>query len=124
MATSSLRHALRRLWRDRSTTIVALATLALGIGASTSLFTVVNAVLVKPLPYPAADRLVVLRLRDAEFRGRSPSSPANAAHIATWRDHCAGCEDVAAIGAMLTTLTGSGEAQQLDGARITSNFFA
>jgi predicted permease len=123
MATASLRHALRRLWRDRSTTLVALATLALGTGASTSLFTVVNAVLVKPLPYPAADRLVVIRLRDAEFRGRYPSFPVNAAHIAIWRDHCTACEDITAIGSMVTTITGAGEAEQLDAARVTANFF-
>lgn len=59
MPNPAFRHALRRLWRDRSVTFVALAILALGIGANTSLFTVVNAVLLKPLPFPAADRLVV-----------------------------------------------------------------
>jgi putative ABC transport system permease protein len=124
MSSFAFRQALRRLWRDRSITAIALATLALGIGASTALFTIVNAVLLKPLPYPAADRLVVLRIVDPEFQDRYPSFPVNAAHIATWRAGCRGCEDLVAIDAMTTTLTGGGEAKQLDGATVSAGFFA
>ena len=72
-------HAFRRLWRDRAITTIALAVLALGIGANTALFTVVNAVLLKPLPYPAANRLMVLRLSDPAFLDTYPSFPVNAA---------------------------------------------
>jgi predicted permease len=123
MATPALRHALRRLWRDRSLTIVALAILALGIGANTSLFTVVNAVLLKRLPFPAADRLVSLRIFDPEYQDRYPSFPVNAAHIAAWREHCGACEDFAAINSMTTTLTGAGETEQLDGATVNAGYF-
>jgi putative ABC transport system permease protein len=124
MPHSSVRHAIRRLWRDRSITLIALGILALGIGANTALFTVVDAALLRPLPYPAPDRLVLLRIFDPEFQDRYSSFPVNAAHIATWRDHCRGCEDLAALHAMTTTLTGTGEAEQLDGATVTANFFA
>jgi predicted permease len=123
MAALAFRHAVRRLWRDRSVTFVALAILALGIGANTSLFTVVNAVLLKPLPFPAAGRLVVLRIFIPGFQDRYPSVPVNAAHIAAWQEHCRACEGLAAIKATTTTLTGDGEAEQLDGARVSGNFF-
>jgi putative ABC transport system permease protein len=119
-----LRYALRRLWRDRSLTFVALGILALGLGANTALFTVVNAVLLEPLPYPAPDRLVLLRLHDPEYQDRYPSFPVNAAHIDQWRTHCRSCEDLAAIDGTTTTLTGSGEAELLDAASVTPNFFA
>src|ERR1051326_5076219 len=123
MRSPAVRHAVRRLWRDRPVTLVALTVLALGIGANTALFTVVNAVLLKPLPYPAADRLVSVRITDATFPGAYSSVPVNAAHIRTWADRCGSCEALAAIDSMTTTLTGVGESELLDGARVTASFF-
>src|SRR5215467_2713323 len=123
MRLSLIRHALRRLWRDRAVTLVALAVLALGIGANTALFTVVNAVLLKPLPYPSADRLVALRITDPEFRGIYTSVPVNAAHVQAWTDRCASCEAIAAIDSGTTTMTGVGESELLDSARVTASFF-
>ena len=119
----AIRYAVRRLWRDRSVTAVALVILALGLGANTALFTVTNAVLLRPLPFPAPDRLFVLRLLDPEFQGPYPSFPVNAAHIAVWRERCASCEDLAAINGITTTLTGGGEVEQLDGASVSASFF-
>jgi putative ABC transport system permease protein len=113
----------RRLWRDRSISAIAVAVLALGIGASTSLFTVVNAVLLKPLPYPAADRLVVLRLYHPDFHDSYASFPVNAGHVAAWRQRCGACESMAAIDGTAVTLTGTGESEQLDAARVTAGFF-
>ena len=60
-----LRHAFRRLLREPAFTLAAVVTLALGIGGNTAVFTVVEAVLLRPLPYPAADRLVIINHRDA-----------------------------------------------------------
>src|SRR6185436_15936895 len=124
MPAFAIRHALRRLWRDRPVTAVALAILALGIGANTALFSVIDAVLLKPLPYPAPDRLVVVRLFEPAFQQRYASFPVNAAHLTIWRERCAACEDFAAIHSMTTTLTGSGEAEQLDAAAVTASFFS
>jgi putative ABC transport system permease protein len=123
MPNVAFRQALRRLWRDRSLTLVAVAILGLGIGANTALFSVVNAVLLEPLPYPAADRLVSLRIYDPEYQDRYPSFPVNAAHLAVWRDHCGSCEAFAAINSMTTTLTGTGETEQLDGATVNAAYF-
>ena len=58
--SSTIRHAVRRLLRERTLTITAVLTLALGIGATTAVFTVVNAVLLQPLAYPRPERLVDL----------------------------------------------------------------
>jgi putative ABC transport system permease protein len=61
---SDLTFAARALLRSRTFLLGALATLALGVGATTAVFTVVEAVLLRPLPYPEPDRLVHLRERD------------------------------------------------------------
>lgn len=123
MAHLAIAHAVRRLRRDLSITAVALCVLALGIGANTALFTVVDAVLLKPLPFPSVERLTAVRIYDPEFRDRYSSFPVNAAHLDTWRQRCASCEALAGIGSTSTTLTGSGESEELDAARVTAGFF-
>jgi predicted permease len=66
--TRDVRFSLRSMWRAPVVTLAVLATLAIGIGANTAIFSVVNAILIKPLPYPEADRLVSLSLTSRVMR--------------------------------------------------------
>src|SRR5215510_10973729 len=77
MLTQDIRYAVRLLRRRPAYTVVVLLTLAVGIGATTAMFSVINGVLIRPLPYPAADRLVTVWENDRINRKpRYPVAPA------------------------------------------------
>src|SRR5436189_2305884 len=86
-----LRYGIRMLLRSPGFTAVAVLTLALGIGANTAIFTVVNAVLLKPLPYPEPERIM-------QLGPELPNSFANASQVkfVFWREHQQSFEAVAA----------------------------
>src|ERR1043165_2026882 len=118
--TSDLTYAFRMLLKHPGVTAIAVITLALGIGANTAIFSVVNAVLLNPLPYKQPERLVSL-WENVPGHGRWRAAPAN---FFDWKKQNTVFEDVAAFGQSSMTLTGVGEPEQLTGTRVSSGYFA
>lgn len=114
-----VRYALRTLARSPGFTLVALLALALGIGANTAVFSVVNGVLLRPLPYADPDRLVTI------FTSRPHSERGNAslAEFLDWKAASHSFETLDAVDRSRFTLTGDGEAVQIIGLSVTASFF-
>jgi predicted permease len=116
-----LRYAVRTLTRSPGFTLVAVLTLALGIGANSALFSVINAVLLRPLPFRDPGRLVTLWESDPRHGlEREPVSPSN---YLDWRAQSRTLEDVAAYRYWGFVLTGGGEPERLAGARVSASLF-
>ena len=116
-----VRYALRGLWKRPGFTVVAVLTLALGIGANTAIFSVVNAVLLRPLQFRDPDRLVMI-WEDATFAGFPRNTPAPANYI-DWKNQTRSFEDIAATREATFNLTGDGEPERLAAYSTSANFF-
>lgn len=117
-----VRYAVRMLFRNPGFTTIALLTFAVGIGVNTAVFSVFNGVLLRPLPYPDADRITMMWLDNSrqgvkEDIGSYPI-------YRDWREQASSFEHVAAFSGGSFTLTGSDEPERLRGAATTSNFFS
>lgn len=119
---SDIRIAIRRLIRSPLYSVLAIILLALGIGATTGLFSAVDAVLLRALPYPQPERLSMLWV-DASAQGFAESDVTNAADIASWREDLQGFSDIAGFTAWQANLTGLGEPEQLPAAQVTQGYF-
>jgi predicted permease len=117
-----LRYGLRMLAKNPGFTAVAVITLALGIGANTAMFSVVNAVLLEPLPYKEASRLVTLWFPETAFGISSPGSTTDPDYV-QWRAQNKVFDDIAAFHGQTFNLTGGGEPERLLGAAVTPNLF-
>ncbi len=116
-----VRYGVRMLLKHPGVSIVAVITLALGIGANTAIFSVVNAVLLRPLTYHDPDRLVSL-WENVPNHGRWRASPAN---FHDWKKQNTLFEDISAYGGSSMSITGDGgEPEQLVGTRVSSGYFA
>jgi len=113
----NLRYALRMLAKSPGFTTIAVLTLALGIGANTAIFTVANALLLRPLPYKGPDRLV--RIATDRDRAGYLSLP----YFTVLSDHTRSFSGVAAYGQESFNLSGRGEPDQITAERVTWNFF-
>ena len=120
-----LRYGLRLMLKQRIFTAVALLTLALGIGANTAIFSVVNAVLLRSLPYPEPDRLMMVfpgSRQNVQGRG---GGRVFGPDFAEWRRQCKACEQMAAYTATWpSNLTGGTEPDRVRVARVSESLFA
>jgi len=118
---NDLRFAFRQLLKNPGFTAVAVLTLALGIGANTAIFSVVNAVLLRPLPYPDAGRLVWIW--ENNLSKNLPINPASPGNFNDWRNQSRVFENLSAWEGENFNLTDHGEPERVLGAKVFSDFF-
>jgi putative ABC transport system permease protein len=116
-----LRYGARMLLKNPSFTLIAVVTLALGIGATTAIFSVVNGVLLNALPYPQPEQLTKVWggfKGDASYHDRT-SYP----YFVDWRDRNKTFQGMAGVTSYSFNLTGAGEPEEISAARVSANFF-
>ncbi len=118
-----LRFAFRMLRKNLGFSTIAIATLALGIGANTAVFSVVDNVILRPLAYRHADRLFVIHEVVPKFSHLAPLIPVNATHFREWRKSMQSFDQLALIGGVTLNLTGSGEPERIPAARVSPSLF-
>ncbi|HEY6944624.1 MAG TPA: ABC transporter permease, partial [Candidatus Acidoferrum sp.] len=115
----NLRYALRGLKKNPGFTSVAVLTLALGIGANTAMFSIINAVLLRPLPYREPQNLVLLSEHWPQF----PRLSLSYLNYKDWRDQSRSFEAVGAVRNFVVTMTGIEEAERIPAQNITASLF-
>ncbi len=116
-----LRYGFRMLARNPGFTVVAVLTLALGIGANTAIFSVVNAVLLQPLPFRDPDRLIIVN--ETARRGTVQLRPVSYPDFLDWSEQSQTFEELAAFSPNNYTLTGDGEAERVVGELVSASYF-
>src|SRR5436190_4483261 len=114
-----LRHAARGLWRSPGFSLVVILTLALGIGGNTAVFSVVDQLLLRPLPYPDGDQLVMVE----ESVGANPHADVSPANWLDWQRDSRTFRRFAAWRSWSFTLTGTGEPRRVNAQQVSSEFF-
>ena len=114
-----LTHSLRMFFRSPGFTVTALAALALGIGANTAIFSIINTILLRPMPYVDPDRLVIFTVTSPN--GEFPA--ASATKFNTWREQTNVFQDVSAVVDGSMNLTGVADPEQLKIARVSASTF-
>ena len=119
-AGQDLRYGLRMLRRSPGFTAAAVVTLALGIGANTAIFSVVNAVLLRPLPFPDAEQLVMVWESSARAGGEISVRPIN---FLAWREQNQVCSQMAAFQHRGFSYSGGGAPERLQGVAVSADMF-
>ena len=118
-----LRFAGRTLARTPTFTVVAILSLALGTGAATALFSLVDTVVLKPLAYREPGKLVYVREVVQPLAHIYPTLPVNIQHFRFWREQARAFESLAAVSPGSATLVTGGEPEVVGGAWVTANLF-
>jgi len=119
---NDFRYSLRALRKMPGFSLVSVLVLALGIGANTAIFSVVNSVVLRPLPYADADRLALIWETDLKdgIKREGPSAP----NFLDWKEQNRSFEDMELLEVGTGTITGGGEPEQVTGLRVTTNFLS
>ncbi len=120
---NDIRYAFRTLLREPGFAIMAVLSLAVGIGANTAIFSVVNGVLLRPLPYRDPGRLYTIREVVPKLAHLYPNLPVNFEHYWEWCKRSTAMESVAIVRSSGPNLTGVGEPELLNGARVSASIF-
>ena len=116
-----LRYALRTLARNPGFACVSILALALGVGANSAIFTVVQSVLLRPLPFHKSEQLIVVRERN--LKAGFPQFSLSPGNYLDYRDHNHTFSGFAAVTGQGLNLSGGAEPERLRGARVTTDFF-
>jgi predicted permease len=119
-----VRYSARALRRSPRFAITAVVTLALGLGFTTVIVSLVDHIVLRPMPYADAERLVVVRESGSSMRKTYPTLPANASHYLEWQRACTVCEGMTMVRRAYYTLTGDGDPQRIGAVRVTSSMFS
>jgi putative ABC transport system permease protein len=114
-----IRYGVRMLWKNRGVTAIVIFALALGIGANTAIFSVVNTVLLRPLPYDESDRLIFLNEKSQVLDEMSISYP----NFLDWRAHNQSFERIGVYNRASYNLTGAGEAERIVTGQMSADMF-
>jgi putative ABC transport system permease protein len=118
---NDFKYAVRVMAKRPGFTAIAVITIALGIGANTAIFTVINAVVLRPLPFPDPDKIVILTENNfAKGWNQFSIAPAN---FLDWRDQTKSWAEISAFDGKSFNLTGQGEPERLRGAAVSANLF-
>jgi predicted permease len=118
-----LRFALRALGRNPGYAAIVILILAVGIGANTAMFSIVDGVLLRALPFREPEQLYAIQEVVPKFANTWPEIPVNALHFQEWRKRWTAAEQIALIDSLTFNLTSGGEPERVNSARISSNLF-
>src|SRR5689334_3333086 len=117
-----MKYVLRSLFRDRGFAAMAVLSLAVGIGANTAIFSLINGVLLRPLAFPAPDRLVSILISTPQFKNGEPL-PINLAQLVEWRRRTQSFDGIGAYRNITVSLIGDGLPELVPGAQVSANLF-